>query len=426
MPQNKWKLAVAAYNGSGGFSDGSLIEKYPRESDEKYGTRQKVAYYNNMFRQKIARYVGYLFRERPTRATSNKLIKLIFDDADKRGNSIDVFMSSFAAQAKVRGSMLVLVDMPKDIPATLADQVSSRAVPYLVPIEPERVTKYKTDAFGKFEFVQYKDIIDENTATESKKVEVERYYDATSWKVIKGDEVFESGDHNLGVCPVLQFGETGIFPDIGEFTQIGELAKRHYNLKSELDEILRSQTFSILTIQAQSPKDIEIDIGTDNAIGYGRDMDRPDFIAPPDAPASIYQKEIENIEAAINKIAYDVDTSKGQESGISLQIKFQGLNGSLSNFAMRLQDLEERIFEVVAKHLKLSNDVSVRYPTEFNIVDVQEEISVLDSIKALGYSLPSYEKAKLERIIKTDLGGIDEEEMVKISGEIEDGLKSVG
>ena len=33
------------------------------------------------------------------------------------------------------------------------------------------------------------------------------------------------------------------------------------------------------------------------------------------------------------------------------------------------------------------------------------------------------DKAKLERIIKTDLGGIGEEEMAKISGEIEDGLK---
>ena len=92
---------------------------------------------------------------------------------------------------------------------------------------------------------------------------------------------------------------------------------------------------------------------------------------------------------------------------------------------MRLQDLEARAFDVVCRFLRIPNDVTVRYPTEFNIVNVQNEIAVLEGIKSLGYSLPAYEKAKLERIVKTDLGGLSEEEMSKISGEIEDGLKSV-
>ncbi len=426
MIKQKWELATQAYDGNGGFGDGSHIERYTRESDDKYKARKKVAYYTNLFRQKVARYTGYLYRERPTRTTSQKLIKTIFDDADKRGNSLDVFMASFASQAKVRGSMLVLIDMPKELPTTLKEQLDQRALPYLVPIAPERVTKYKIDPFGKFEFIQYKDTIDQSTATERKVVEVERYYDTTTWKVISGDEILEQGTHDLGLCPMLQFSETGIYPAIGEFTQIADLAKRHYNLKSELDEILRSQTFSILTIQHSTPKDIELHIGTDNAIGYTKDVDRPDFIAPPAAPAEIYQREIATIEETINRIAYDVDTHKSQESGIALQIKFQGLNGSLGNFAMRLQDLEERIFQIVCLYLGTKNDITIRYPTEFNIVDVQEEIAILESIKSLGYTLPHYEKAKLERIIKTDLGGISEEEMEQIGGEIEDGLKSVG
>ncbi len=425
MPHSKWKLAVDAYEGSGGFSNGGYIDKYPRETDEKYKERQKVAYYHNMFRQKVARYVGYLFRERPTRTTSSKLVKLIFDDADKRGNAIDVFMASFAAQAKVRGSMLLLVDAPKELPQTLAEQIKNRDIPYFVPIEPERITKYKLDAFGRFEFVEFRDTIDESTIGEEQKREVRRYYDTVGWRVYEGDEIIEHGEHGLGVCPVLQFSETGTFPSIGEFTQIGDLAKRHYNLKSELDEILRSQTFSLLAINASAAKDVAIDIGTDNAIMYGKDMNPPQFIAPPEAPAKIYQAEIEAIEAAIDKIAYDIDTGKSKESGIALQIKFQGLNGSLSNFAMRLQDLEARAFDVVCRFLRIPNDVTVRYPTEFNIVDVQNEIAVLEGIKSLGYTLPAYEKAKLERIVKTDLGGLSEEEMSKISGEIEDGVKQV-
>ena len=72
---NMWAFAKEAFEGSGGFADGSYIDKYPRESDEKYEERQKIAYYENMFAPKINRYIGYLFKQTPTRTTNNSLIK---------------------------------------------------------------------------------------------------------------------------------------------------------------------------------------------------------------------------------------------------------------------------------------------------------------------------------------------------------------
>ena len=421
--EKKWELAINAFKGSGGFTDGTYIDQYPRESDDKYAMRQEVAYYTNMFSQKVSRYIGYLYRQKPIRTTSNKLTSMVMVDADNKGSSMDVFMSNFAARGKTMGSMLLLVDMPSDMPATLAEQIENRAVPYFVSISPLRVTDYKMDKFGKFESVKFTDTIDVEKDGEAETIEIERYYDQMSWAVLDGDNVIDSGDHNLGVCPVLSFSETGEYPDIGEFTQVGELAKRHYNLKSELDEMLRSQTFSILTFQARSPKDVEISIGTDNAISYAPEMERPGFIAPPDSPASTYQTEIETMESMINQITYDVSTSKSAESGISLEIKFQGLNGSLSKFAIRLQNLEERAFDVVTRYLNVTNDVVIRYPSDFNIVDPTTEIITLEAIKSLGYTLPAYEKAKLQRIVNSDLSGIDDEEMVVINAEIEDGLK---
>jgi len=360
-----------------------------------------------------------------SRSTKNKLAKLILDDADKKGNNINVFMSSFASEAKVRGNMLLLVDMPSDIPGTLAEQINSRAVPYLVPIEPERLVKYKLDKFGKFEWVMYSDTMDNSTPDEQDVKEVTRYYDDTKWIVYDGDDIIEQGEHGLGVCPVLQFSEYGVFPSTGEFTQIGELAKRHYNLNSELDEILRAQTFSLLTINAKTPKDVELSLGTDNAISYGEGMNKPEFIAPPAAPAQIYQERIEAIEKRIDTIAYDTTSSGSQESGISLEIKFQGLNGSLSNFAMRLQDIEVRAIDVAFRYLCLTNDYSVSYPQEFNIVDVEKEITTLDGIKTLGYELPTYEKEKLKRIIQNDLGAVDDDTLVEIDAEIEELMKEV-
>jgi hypothetical protein len=376
-----------------------------------------------MFTSKVNRYVGYLFKTTPVRMSSNSLVRQIFNDVDNKGNSANVFMANFAKNSKALGSNLILIDMPSNIPTTLKEQMETRALPYFIEISIDTVDKYKIDKFGNFEYISFKDTIDNSTFDEYDVVEVIRYYDRTTWKVIADDNVIEQGEHNLGVCPVVSFGENGVFPDSGEFSQIAQLQKRHYNLKSELDEILRGQTFSLLTINADAPSDVELKLSTDNALVYGKDMKEPGFIAPDSASASIYQKEIESVENSINKIAYDLTTNSSQESGIALDIKFQGLNGSLSNFAMRMQDLESNAFDIVCKYLGITNDVTVEYPKVFSIVDVEKEISILGEVKALGYTLPKYEQLKLQQIVANDLNSVNIEDVDVINGEIEDALK---
>jgi len=420
-----WEFANEAYEGSGGFLTGEYIDKYPRESDEKYEERQKIAYYTNIFASKINRYTGYLFKQTPTRNSSNNLIRMIFDDVNNKGDSIDVFMSNFAKHAKVRGVNLLLVDMPKNIPATLAEQIDSRSLPYFTEIAPERLVAFKLDNTGKFEYVAFSDVIDNSTMQKQDIKKVIRYYDKQSWKILDAedtDKVIESGEHNLGICPVLIFSETGEFPATGEFTQIAALAKRHYNLQSELDEILRGQTFSILTLNADTASDVEVKLSTDNAIIYGKEFNKPEYIAPPAAPAEIYQQKIKDIEAQIDKIAFDISTNEKQESGIALDIKFQGLNASLSNFALRLEDLELRAFDVVCRYLNIKNDVDILYPKNFNIIDIEKEIGILSEMKQLVNS-PTYFKLKALQIISNDLSTIDVDNFDEISQEIEDSFK---
>ena len=281
------------------------------------------------------------------------------------------------------------------------------------------------DKFGKFEFVAFKDILDESTYEEEKKKNIIRYYDETEWKVFdENSDILDSGTHGLGICPVLAMGENGVFPDVGEFTQVANIAKRHFNLESEMDDIMRGQTFSILTIQADNPSDVAITLSTDNAIKYGAGMQRPDFIAPDVSPSETYEKKIDKLESRINEITYDVTTGLQSESGIALDIKFQGLNGSLGNFAMRLQDLEIRMFDVVKKYLGDENiEIRIAYPENFNIIDLDKEIKTLDSVKRMGFDIPIYEATKLKQIIGNDLNGVDADTMSQINAEIEDSLK---
>ena len=56
-------------------------------------------------------------------------------------------------------------------------------------------------------------------------------------------------------------------------------------------------------------------------------------------------------------------------------------------------------------------------------MDVEKEIATLTEVKALGYSLPTYEKLKLQQIVSNDLSTISNEDLSTIETEIEDGLK---
>ncbi len=423
-----WKFAWNSYKGIGGYlnPDKYYLDKHPRESDDKYASRQNIAFYVNIYNQKVERYCGYLYKTTPLRTTNNSLIKDIISNVDNAGNSIDVFMSSFSKGAKVRGQGLVLVDMPTAIPDNLAEQKEQRALPYFVDIAPESVHEYKLDKFGKFEYISFIDTIDTSTFEDDNVVDVIRYYDMMTWAILDSEgTVLDGGDHNLGTCPVVFMGENGIFPDIGEFTQVAGIEKRLFNLSSELDDLLRSQTFSVLTIQADNPSDVAISLGTDNAIKYGSGMNAPSFISPDASPATTYQTQNANLVNIINEITYDLQTGMGAESAEALSIRFAGLNGSLSNFASRLEDMEKKLFYIVGLYLGIESDIEIIYPNTFDIIDINAEIAVLDGIKAMGYSLPNYEATKLKSIISNDLNNLSGEEEAVIMTEIEDGKKAV-
>ena len=409
-----WKSADDAFLGSGGFLNGSNLDKYIREDDEKFTKRQEIAYYVNIFASKVNRYVGYIYKKQPVRVATNALILQMFDDVDNRGNNINIFMSHFATRFKVRGVGLVLVDMAKEMPSNLKEQIDTRALPYFVEVMPYDVTEYRLDRFGKFEFIYFKDTM----YIDDELVEITRYYDKTSWKVLKEDELMDSGEHNLGTCPVVYVSENGEFSSIGEFTQVARLAKRHYNLQSELDEILRYQTFPILTVQGRAD-DTEFKTSNGSAIFYDRDVNKPEFIAPPSAPAELYESRIQTVENQISTICYDLSTNQSKESGISLDIKFQGLNSSLSKSASSLEDFEARLFDIASKYLAVNNEVEINYPKTFSIIDINKEIEILSEMKDLVNS-PTYFKQKAMQIINNDLTNIEIDVFDEISAELDD------
>lgn len=379
-------------DGSVKLSSQSYLVRYPRESDLKFARRNEVAFYASPLARACARFVGYMSTRPPTREMSNPQFTKMSEDIDGKGNSVDVFMNQLALQVKARGSMLLLVDMPEAMAATQAEQIQDRKLPFWSSIQPEDVTDYEVGQDGKFEFVEFGGTVE---TSESNKVDCTWRFDRAGWAALDKDRkqiAGKFGTHTLGECAVLIVTEGGDFPHFGPFSAIADIAKRLFNVDSELDEILRAQTFSLLTMQVPDGSTDEqklaaagvagATIGSSNLLVHSGST--PAFIAPQDGPAKIYLDRLKQLHGQVDEVGLNVATVNQQESGIAMAMRFQAINGELSKFAGRMEDLERRAWDLSRRWLAMTQAPTISWPRDFNISDVQAELAILAGMQSAG------------------------------------------
>jgi len=401
----------------------SYLIRYPRESLEKYARRNELAFYTSPMLRVVSKFVSYVHAKPVMREYQNPIYEAIGDNCDGKNNSVDVFWQDFMVEAKARGSMLLLVDMPRDISGTLADQLNNRQLPYWTPIFPELVKEYRVGDDGLFDYVKFRG----NLTIDNEEVPVCWYFDKEEWYVQDEDDVtLDSGQHNLGVCPIVAFTEFGDFPCFGSFSPIADLAKRLFNLDSELDEILRAQTFSILTMQVpedttdeqrlESARNVGESIGTSNLMMHTGST--PTFIAPESGPANIYLQRINQINEQIQDIGLVIAVPEQQESGIAMENRFHAINSELAKFCVRMEDLERKAWELTARWLGMEAQPEIGWPRNFNIADVEKELMMLEKMQDT--NLPSAVVAEQQKkIVTTQFDGYESDRLEELTNSID-------
>jgi len=402
-----------SYGKAASASETYLI-KYPRESDEKFARRNDIAFYASPLAKVTSRFISHISSKPVQRDINNDLLKNIFEDADGKGNDMDVFWQSFMVDAKARGSMLLLVDMPKVLPENMQTQLSERASPYWTPILPESLTEWVLGDDGRFDSAAFNGSYKDEAGEEKP---CTWYFDREVWACTDNDEnVVDSDEHGLGECPLLIYTESGDFPSFGAFSPIADLSKRLYNLDSELDEILRSQTFSLLTMQVppesadeqrlEAAKTAGETISTQNLMMHSGNT--PAFIAPPDGPASIYQVRIKDMRGLINDIGLEVASPEQRESGIAMQMRFQAVNAELGRFSARMEGMERRAWEMSAKWLQMEEVPETAWPRDFNIANPEQELQILRDMQETAMS-PEVIITQQKRVVAVQFAGMEME-----------------
>lgn len=392
----------------------SYLVRYPRESQEKYARRNELAFYASPLAEACSRFTGYLATRSPTRQMPHQLYELMEADVDGKGSSVEIFWSQFMVEAKARGSMLLLVDMPAELARSMADQLRRRVVPYWTPYAPESLSDYAVGDDGKFDFVEFGG---QFKGSDGKAVDCTWRFDREIWVATdKEKRELAGGAHGLGECPMLIFTEGGDFPHFGPFAAIADLSKRLFNLDSELDEILRAQTFSLLTMQVpedsttvqklEAAKAVGETIGTNNLMVHSGTT--PAFIAPDSGPAEVYLKRIDKLQARIDELGLRVASVDAQESGIAMQMRFQAINAELARFAAGIEDLERRAWDLSRRWLAMTAAPVIQWPRDFQIADVKAEVALLTEMQGAAMP-PSVIAEQQRRVVSLQFGGLDQE-----------------
>ncbi|MGE9900501.1 hypothetical protein [Mitsuokella multacida] len=390
-----YSLLHDAYFGSGGFATGAYLTRHKRESEEDYRFRCENAYYLNYFAPIVNALVDPIFKRKPQRdykSSVDDVLRDFLQDVDGGGTSIDTFMKRAAITAKVYGVSFIVVDMAQDNNArNMAELRRNRAYPYLrilLPYEINGSNNYGIDQSGNLTYIEFREVsgISEGTV----KYQYCRYA-RDGWRKTGDDLAAAQGSYNLGRVPVIPLfsrllEQKTMLPN-PDMMPIAAVAKAIYNNCSWLGEILRNQTFPLLTIPSLDAK--EMTIGNNNALGYSPDSShQPDFIAPPSDPASILQAQIASLIQEMYRMAslsfMQSSSSAEKVSGVARQWEFERTNQQLANFARSISKAEEAVMNVFARYLNTDIDYTVTYPDDFGITDVESELKQAQEVLDLG------------------------------------------
>jgi hypothetical protein len=380
---------------------------------------------------------------------------------DGQGNCMDDWLKIQQALACVYGHVFVVLDRESPTPAmvpmrgkrrprTAADQgrpVLRTYTPLDVPdwLAPRnRLTAIKTvEAIERTSLLDptnlYTNILAARDLQPSDMPEVEfRIWTDQGWEVYDKDGTVKSqGLHGIGELPVvvLYSRRRVRIPVVGRsLLRDPRLYRDHFNLVSELREITRGQTFSMLHIMLGEGEDV----GTAKArLGEYASTETvlftrggAEYIAPPDGPAVQIAAQISDLERKVFRmigLPWDADSAQ-PETADSRRIKASDLDRLLASQSDEAERTEYQIARLWMKAMYgpdqgnailQASRLKINHPDEFNVQQVAETIE--DTMQALQLGLGPSASARLRKqTVPILMRNLPEEDRQKIDAEIDE------
>ena len=402
---NHWEYFIRSYNGGFDYQVGQYLNRYNLELDNEFNQRLLNTPCDNHCRNIIQIYSSFLFRVKPTREfgemQDEASLESFLKDTDLDGNNFDTVIKQAQNYASIYGHSVLILDKPKVVSNTKADELQQDIRPYLSIVTPENILdwNYKREVNGRYvlDYLKVREEVDRDGGIYLRCW----YLDRVDTHYLKNDStesvLLDTAENQIGKIPaVILYNSKSHKRGIGQsdLTDIADLQKAIYNEFSEIEQLIRLTNHPSLV---KTPS-------VNASAGAGAIIEMPEEIEPNLKPY-LLQPSGQNLQSimdsitkkveSINRIAHTgaVRTTKTQvSSGIALQTEFELLNARLSEKADNLQLAEEQLFKLYANFQNVNFDGEINDPETFNIRDFANDLMFYQQAKAINVKSPTLVK----------------------------------
>jgi hypothetical protein len=437
--KSSWKVLLDAFEGTGGFLNGEYLWEYPREDQSSYESRKTQARYHNYVESLIDIFVRFVFTQGVKRETTDPELNAWLDDVDGQQTKMDDLLRQLVSVALLHGHGTVFVDKTAEEPAgeTKADD-RGRVVASVftaLAVGDWRFTDGALSGVKLFEAAPEPTITDALPSGD----------DAIQYLILAPDGwarfdaegyLVGGAEVNLGMVPLIVFRPKPSYanPMTGRQLVNANIVKATFNRASEEDEVIRSQAFSVLTVEVAPEGDVnqaKNDLG--NTVGTAKALVVKGSINYKTPDQSVPGAIRENIAYLVQELyrAAHVRQNRGggdAESGESIRLQYTELNEMLQGMAKALAAAERQIVraryawtEATPELAQAAFDRSgyeVTYPTEFFLDALMNDLEAWgEAIRMnLGETMTRRIKRRAVRRLDPD---IPPAELSKIDAEID-------
>jgi hypothetical protein len=352
-----WLLIEQLLKGTRGIRQGhrKFLPQFPREADDSYDVRLSKAVLSPFYKRLELLLAGMLTRK-PVRLTdvSDQVTEQLFD-VDLQGNDLQTWLFNTARIALRYGHVGVLVDAPR---------AGESGRPYWITISPRELLGWRTEiADGKQRLTMLR-IAETVTVPDGKygEKDVERVRVLTpgAYEIHEKDEkgdyrIVDEGRTSLSEIPfaVAYANRTGVMESIPPLDDIAELNLQHYQVSSDLSNILSVSAIPLLAIYGFPQSAEEISAGASEALALPETA-RSEYIEPSGNSFDAQFKQLEQIENKINGLglAAVLGAKLVGESAEAKRIDRSQGDSTMMVIAQQMQDLIDNCLRFHAQYLQ--------------------------------------------------------------------------
>ena len=352
-----WLLIEQLLKGTRGIRQGhrKFLPQFPREADESYDVRLSKAVLSPFYKRLELLLAGMLTRK-PVRLTdvSDQVTEQLFD-VDLQGNDLQTWLFTTARIALRYGHVGVLVDAPR---------AGENGRPYWITISPRELLGWRTEIIDGKQRLTMLRIAETVTVPDGKygEKDVERVRVLTpgAYEIHEKDEkgdykIVDEGRTSLSEIPfaVAYANRTGVMESMPPLDDIAELNLQHYQVSSDLSNILSVSAIPLLAIYGFPQSAEEISAGASEALALPETA-RSEYIEPSGNSFDAQFKQLEQIENKINGLglAAVLGAKLVGESAEAKRIDRSQGDSTMMVIAQQMQDLIDNCLRFHAQYLQ--------------------------------------------------------------------------